>query len=254
MKLYKLFRKLIIKSIFGKSLTKIENIKFKGDFEKFTKLSSIYPSRFEINWKDIYPIFSDATQNHDFDRHYIYHTGWAARKLKEILPNNHVDISSSLYFNAITSAFIPISFYDFRSTNLALNQLKCNQADITKLPFTSNSIQSISCMHVIEHIGLGRYGDDLNPNGDLEAFNELIRVVKPGGSILLVVPIGKSKIIFNAHRIYSFNQIIEYFNKLNLIEFSLVTDSKNENFIINATEIDANKQEFGCGCFWFRKQ
>lgn len=107
-------------------------------------------------------------------------------------------------------------------------------------------------MHTVEHIGLGRYGDHIDPNGDLKAMNELTRVVATGGSFLFVVPVGKPKIEFNAHRIYSYGQIMSYFSKLTLKEFSLVTDSGK--FIENATSKDSDAQAYGCGCFWFIKK
>lgn len=53
-----------------------------------------------------------------------------------------------------------------------------------------------------EHDGLGRYGDPLNPNGDLEAMERMKSVVKPGGLLFLAVPVGKDKVVWNAHRIY----------------------------------------------------
>lgn len=109
-------------------------------------------------------------------------------------------------------------------------------------------------MHVVEHIGLGRYGDPLDYNGDLKAINELIRVLQPGGNLLFVVPIGAPVIMFNAHRIYSYSQIISYFDQLDLKEFSLIPDNGAEVGIIeNASEDLANKQRYACGCFWFKK-
>ena len=91
-------------------------------------------------------------------------------------------------------------------------------------------------MHTIEHIGLGRYGDPIDYDGDLKAIKELKRVIKIGGSIIIVVPVGKPKIIFNAHRIYSYDQIISYFNGFKLKEFSLITDSnKGGELLFNAT-------------------
>jgi len=113
----------------------------------------------------------------------------------------------------------------FAQQKLDLDNLISKQANLTSLPFENNSIESLSCMHTVEHIGLGRYGDKLDPNGDLKAIKELKRVLSVNGNLLFVVPIGKPKIMFNAHRIYSYNQIINYFNELKLKEFSLVTDS-----------------------------
>ena len=106
-------------------------------------------------------------------------------------------------------------------------------------------------MHTIEHIGLGRYGDELDAEGDSKAIKEIKRVLKDGGNFLFVTPVGKPKIEFNAHRIYSFEQITEYFAPFALKEFSLVTD--DGNFIENANSELVAFQNYGCGCFWFIK-
>ena len=74
-------------------------------------------------------------------------------------------------------------------------------ADLANLPFEINSVQSLSCMHTVEHVGLGRYGDPIDPDGDLKAIKEIKRVLAVNGNLLFVVPIGKPKIVYNAHRI-----------------------------------------------------
>lgn len=221
------------------------------DFIKFKSLNN--NSRFEIFWRNRRPCLDDNTENTNFDHHYIYHPAWAARILEKTKPTLHIDISSTLHFCSLISAFIPTKFYDFRLAKLKLNNLDIGKADLTSLHFDNNSISSLSCMHTIEHIGLGRYGDPINPDADLLAFSELERVLEMNGNLLLVVPIGKPKIIFNAHRIYSYKQIIESLPKLKLKQFSLITDDINEGIIDSATEELANKQNYGCGCFWFTK-
>jgi len=207
--------------------------------------------RFTLKISDFYPQIKDKTMTTHFDSHYVYHTSWAARKVREINPDFHTDISSSLYFSGITSAFVPVKFYDYRPAELKLSNLESLPGDLMKLPFANDSINSLSCMHTIEHIGLGRYGDPLDPNGDLRAIMELKRVLSKNGSLLFVTPVGKPRIQFNAHRIYSYEMIMEMFEGLNLMEFSLVTDSGD--FIENANPDIVKEQKYGCGCFWFKK-
>ncbi|MBL0358839.1 MAG: DUF268 domain-containing protein [Chitinophagaceae bacterium] len=221
---------------------------FKEEFTVFKKNST---GRFEIKWENVRPYLDDKTATTGFDAHYIYHPAWAARIVKQINPAVHIDISSTLHFCTQLSAFIPVEFYDYRPAILNLDNLKSERADLTNLFFESNSVESISCMHTVEHIGLGRYGDPIDADGDLKAIAELKRVVKPGGSFLFVVPVGKPVVIFNAHRIYDAKAIVELFNGFSLKDFSLVKD--NADFINNADLSEAALQEYGCGCFWFVK-
>ncbi len=221
------------------------------DYLKFKKFNN---NRFSTKFSDFYPCIKDKTVKTNFDTHYVYHTSWAARKVKEIGSNKHTDVASSLFFSGIVSAFIPVDFYDYRPANLKLPGLTSRHADLTKLHFADNSINSLSCLHTIEHIGLGRYGEPIDPDADLKAISELIRVLGPGGSLLFVTPIGKPRIQFNAHRIYSYAQIREYFKILTLKEFSLIPDHGREiGMIYNATKEQADEQTYGCGCFWFIK-
>ena len=211
--------------------------------------------RFPIPFFSSMPILFENTPFTRFDTHYVYHTAWAARKVKEIGSPLHTDISSSLYFSSIVSAFMPVEFYDYRPAKLNLSGLSSSPADLTKLHFEDDSIASLSCMHTVEHVGLGRYGDQIDPDGDMKAAKELARVVAQGGSFLFVVPVGKPQIQFNAHRIYSYEMVIDMFPGLTLQEFSLIPDNAiDKGMIYNATKEQSDKQVYGCGCFWFIKE
>jgi SAM-dependent methyltransferase len=242
----------LLKKFRSEKENNLANKEFKRQFEQFVSLSD--PNRFKIRWADRYPILNEKTAQTSFDRHYIYHTAWAARCLAETKPAKHIDISSLLFFSAITSAFVPIDFYDFRPADIVLNNLTSKSANLTKLHFENNSIPSLSCMHTVEHIGLGRYGDEIDPNGDRKAMSELERVLAPGGNLFFVVPVGKDLLRFNAHRIYSYDQIVNTFTGLTLKSFSLITENFADGGLMNnpAKEL-TDSQDYGCGCFWFTK-
>jgi len=234
-----------------------------GDYMRFKKAAnksgaSADQKRFTLSLRDAHPQIKDKTITTGFDRHYVYHTAWAIRKVRDLNPKKHIDISSSLYFCTHISAFIPTEFYDYRPAELSgLDGLVTSiKGDLMKLPFATDSVASISCMHTVEHIGLGRYGDPIDPNGDIKAIEELKRVVARGGSLLFVTPVGKPKIEFNAHRIYAYAQIIDMFTKgpnaLKLKEFSLIKESSG-GLIANATQEMADAEHYACGCFWFVK-
>lgn len=217
-------------------------------------LSKDKKKRFSIPLWATQPILFENTPFTRFDTHYIYHTAWAARKVKEINASFHVDISSSLYFSSIVSAFKPVRFFDYRPAKLNLSDLTPGSADLLKLPFETASVESLSCMHTVEHVGLGRYGDPIDPDGDIKAAKELSRVVKEKGDLLFVVPIGKPRIEFNAHRVYSYDMVLEMFPTLKLKEFSLIPDNAlSAGMIYNATKQESDLQNYGCGCFWFTK-
>lgn len=227
-------------------------LSFLRDFMRFKELTEESGRHFRLRWKDRYPWLYNNTAETYFDRHYVYHPAWAARILAQTKPEFHIDISSTLHFCSLVSAFIPVKFYDYRPADLGLSDLSSGKADLLALPFEDGSIKSLSCMHVVEHIGLGRYGDPLDPDGDLKAIAELKRVLAPDGSLLFVVPIGRPKIMFNAHRIYSYEQILSQFPELELKEFALIPDKPGDGGLINnATKEMADAQTYGCGCFWF---
>jgi SAM-dependent methyltransferase len=205
-------------------------------------------------WSERFPILGESTKSTGFDRHYVYHTGWAARVLASTRPERHIDISSSLYFVGLVSAFLPIEHYDYRPPHLNLDGLETRFGDLTRLPFADGSLTSLSCMHVVEHVGLGRYGDPIDPEGDRKAMRELCRILAPGGSLLFVVPVGRPRVCFNAHRIYSLPQVREAFGNLELKEFALVPDDPALGGLLkDPSEAVVNSQNYGCGCFWFAK-
>jgi hypothetical protein len=222
------------------------------DFLKFRKQDK--NQRLSILFSDFYPCIRDNMLTTTFDRHYVYHTSWAARRVKEINPAFHTDISSSLFFSGIVSAFVPVHFYDYRPAKLKLSNLESKSCNLSSLHFPDNSITSLSCMHTVEHIGLGRYGDAIDPEGDILACKELSRVLAKDGRLIFVVPVGKPKIEFNAHRIYSYEQVLSFFPNLTLIEFSLITDTEAQgDFIEYADAALVSGQKYACGCFVFKK-
>ncbi|SDK80931.1 protein of unknown function, DUF268 [Pedobacter sp. ok626] len=242
--------------MFKKYRVKLKRKKaFNKQFEQLKTQEQSTLRRFVLDESLQLPYMDDATATTGFDRHYVYHPAWAARIVKQINPAKHIDVSSTLHFCSILSAFIPVDFYDYRPANLTLSNLNSLAGDLLNLPFESNSIESISCMHTIEHIGLGRYGDPLDYDGDVKAINELKRVVKPGGSLLMVTPMGaKDLIYFNAHRIYSKQQILDLFSDMKLEEFAFIPEDENDGgLVIDPSKQLLDKSNYGCGCFWFTK-
>jgi SAM-dependent methyltransferase len=227
---------------------------FRQEFLQFQQMSRAANRSLALEWSDRHPCLDDRTASTGFDRHYVYHTAWAARTLARTRPESHVDIGSYVYFAALVSAFVPMRFFDYRPADLRLDGLSCGHADLTCLPFADGSIPSLSCMHVVEHVGLGRYGDPLDPDGDRKALAELKRVLAPGGDLLLVVPVGRPRVCFNAHRIYAPAEVLETMCGLQIVEFALIPDHPADGgLVLDPRPELAARQEYGCGCFWLRR-
>lgn len=236
-------------------------MKFLIKLKKYLFLKKEFNKEFEIFKKDIkisrgfkvekHKFFTDKFRKSDFDSHYFYHPIWAFKKIIQSKPKKHIDISSINYFSGFLSCFVNCEYYEFRLFPIILENLKIGTLNLINLPFETDSVDSLSCMHTVEHVGLGRYGDKIDSDGDLIAIKELKRVISKGGSLYFVVPVGSPKIQFNAHRIYSTQMVLEFFSDFQLLEFSLVTDLGE--FIENAKLDLGDHQNYGCGCFHFKK-
>jgi hypothetical protein len=225
---------------------------FTEQFRQFKEQSRL-DGRFEPTETDWFPCLNDNTAETGFDPHYVLHTSWAARLLARTKPKFHVSFGDCLYFVGIVSAFTSTTFCDIRASGLPFRDIGEDRGDLTNLPASwTGRLQSISCMHVLEHIGLGRYGDALDASGDRKAAAELARVLAPGGQLLMVVPMEEPpRICFNAHRLYSYPQVMELFPDLSLQEFTLITNEGE--YFENADPCLLRERKYCCGCFRYTK-
>jgi hypothetical protein len=200
---------------------------------------------------DSFPCLADRLPTTPFDPHYFYQGNWLARRLADAKPIQHIDIGSSVLTMGVLSAHVPTIFVDYRPLVVRQSGLNCVAADITRLPFADRSVSSLSCLHVIEHIGLGRYGDPISANGARLAAQELERMVGHEGSLYLSTPIGRERVCFNAHRVFAPRTIVSWLSQLQLVNFSYVSDSGA--FHENVSLGDVPPLEYGCGFFEFRR-
>jgi hypothetical protein len=200
---------------------------------------------------EAYPIIHDKNSSHPFDRHYFYQDWWAFEKVVRLKPKEHTDIASNLVFASLLSNLVKVRFVDLRPLSVNIPNLRTMQGDITGLPFPDDSVESLSCLHVIEHIGLGRYSDPLDPDGSRKACKELARVLAPGGNLFIGLPVGRERVCFNAHRVHAPRTLLSYLNGLKLLEFSGVNDKVE--FLRNTDPDVLNDCDYGCGLYWFTK-
>ncbi|MCJ7489388.1 MAG: DUF268 domain-containing protein [Thermoplasmata archaeon] len=223
-------------------------IRYLNDLREYRHISS--GERVEII--DLYPLLHDETASHPFDRHYFYQDWWAFDKIARNRPEEHVDVASRIDLASFLSSLCRVKYVDVRPLSVTIPNLTCLRGDLSGLPFDDDSVKSMSCLHVAEHVGLGRYGDNLDPEGTKKACKELARVLAPGGSLYFSVPIGSERVCFNAHRIHKAGTILSYFEDLQLAEFSGIDDRKG--FLENLPPEALDCNDYGCGLFHFTKR
>jgi SAM-dependent methyltransferase len=178
-----------------------------------------------LRWRDSFPKLADRVASSPIDPHYFHQDTWAARRIAERAPARHVDVGSRVDLVGFLTALTEVVFVDIRPLEVDIEGLECVTGSVLELPFADRSLESVSCLHVAEHIGLGRYGDPLDPLGTRKAAAELERVVAPGGQLLFSLPVGRPRVEFNAHRVHDPLDVASWFSRCELREFAGVDDA-----------------------------
>jgi len=218
-----------------------------ADWRRYTQL----PGAEELRYFDSYPCVFDRSMTTPFDAHYFYQDVWALNSIAAARPDLHADVGSHIFFVGMLTAVTEVLFLDIRPLKAQIQRMTSLPGSILALPFGDNSVDSLSCLHVAEHIGLGRYGDPLDPQGTRKAARELARVLAPQGNLYFSLPIGRARVCFNAHRIHTPAQILAYFAELRLVDFAAVDDRGRFHQV--AAPADLTDASYACGLFHFRK-
>lgn len=200
----------------------------------------------------------DAQAGHG-SGHYFHQDLLVAQYIYKLNPNRHIDVGSSINgFVSHVATFRTIEAMDIRSLDeVGHENIKFLRANLMSRGDGTKSIaDSISCLHAIEHFGLGRYGDPIDPDGHKHGFTNLLHMLKDGGTLYISFPIAKeSSVCFNAHRVFNPMDILNW----NLGESSFLIerfdyvddDGKlHKDQILNG-DLDLN---FGCGIYTIKKQ
>ncbi len=219
-------------------------LSFLKDYNNYKKKNN---QNFVLSCKYFLPCLKDKTFYTPVDPTYFFQDSWAAGKLFRLRPSHHYDVGSSLKTLGIISQFVPVTMIDIRPIEITLNNLYFRKGSILNLPFDDNSIDSLSSLCVVEHVGLGRYGDPIDAFGSEKAVQELKRVLKTGGHMLFSVPVDEEcRVYFNAHRVFTREYITDLFKGMRLVEEKYIYGKAVED------SYDSSKG-FGTGLFHFRK-
>jgi SAM-dependent methyltransferase len=187
--------------------------------------------------------------------HYFHQDLLVARLIHEAAPRRHIDVGSRIDgFVAHVASFREVEVIDIRPMPAFSHpQIRFVQGNLMQLDDAlAGSCDSLSCLHALEHFGLGRYGDPIDPEGHLKGFANLHRMLQPGGRLYLAFPIGAAGVYFNAHRVFTPEEPLAWgAGRFELEAFHFVDDAGDLHR--DRRPADASGLRYGCGIYVLRK-
>lgn len=196
-------------SIFGAQISKIPRLpekyieEYNRNFTELKKNCNGFNIIKDRLWHDI----GDHPASH-----IDYECGFAASHLYRLDPKRILDIGSYRHFIIGMLTHFQVTTVDVRKRKPISGNETILSCDAKKLDLPDNEFDTVIALCALSHFGLTRYGDRFDPDADKKAIKEMIRVLKPNGNLIFTAPITKSKptLVFNAHRIYSYEMLRSY--------------------------------------------
>lgn len=242
-----LYRFLVSISINPKAVR--ESLKGISPFRRdLKKLKAQLRDNKDFHISSLYPVLRDRFEQNGTLSHYFYEDLSIAQRVFENNPIKHVDVGSRVDgFVAHVATFREIEVFDIRPQTSQAKNIKFVTADFTNIPAElHNYTDSLSSLNVIEHFGLGRYGDPIDVNGHIVGLDNMYKVLKRGGKFYFSTPIGPQRIEFNAHKVFNMEYLLKYFEPLYTIDRFSYVDDKSNYFANVLLDPDKVKKNFGC--------
>jgi hypothetical protein len=172
---------IYVRKIFYK-LKSTRSIKDEQKEYERQRQASQSPSQFPITKS--FPFLEDRFSSAgEASGHYFHQDLLVAREIFKRNPNRHVDVGSSIYgFVSHVASFRPIEVLDIRPMENVVEGISFIQQDIINIdPTLDISTDSLSCLHALEHFGLGRYNDPVDYFGWQKGLEGLTSMLKRGG-------------------------------------------------------------------------
>lgn len=224
--------------------------RFRLDLSRYRRTGA---GQFRALARDLWPKLDDWNDHAGIARgHYFHQDLWVAKRIFRDAPREHWDVGSRVDgFIAHLLVFREVVFVDVRELSGSAAGLRSVIGSVNALDIPDASLLSLSCLHVLEHVGLGRYGDLIDPAGHEAGARELSRVLAPSGILYFSVPIGRERLEFNAHRIFAPGSVIALFPELVLEEFAAIDDSGE--LVEGCSPDEFLDAAYACGIFVFRR-
>jgi SAM-dependent methyltransferase len=183
-----------------------------------------------------------------------------AREIFEAMPERHVDIGSRVDgFVAHVASFREIEVFDVRPITTQISGVRFRRADLMQpVEGMTDYCDSVSCLHALEHFGLGRYGDPIDPKGFERGLANMAALLRKDGVLYLSVPIGVERVEFNGQRVFDPRAMIDLAmtNSLQLRELKVIRQGgKVEAIVVDELRLsDLASQRYALGMFIFTKR
>ena len=210
----------------------------------------------DFRWGRLTPCLADRfAAGGELRGHYFHQDLWAAQRIHANQPRKHVDIGSRIDgFVAHVAAFREIEIIDIRPLESKLANITCRQWDAMDPAWPLREYcDSLSCLSVLEHFGLGRYGDRVDYRGHLTGWDNLYQTLQPGGKLYFSVPIGNQRIEFDAHRVFAVPYLLQLMEGKYQVDRLAYVNDQGELVQPAARDAAAENRSFGCafGCGLF---
>lgn len=228
---------------------------FVDDIKRYSELN--VRESFKIEERYLWPILNDKYAMAGSINNYFWQDLWAAKRIYKSKVKTHFDIGSRVdgFIAHLLAMDIDVSVIDVRKFPGEVENLHTIVDDATKLKqIEDDTIYSMSALCSLEHFGLGRYGDKIDPEACFRCFEEIQKKMAKQGNLYISVPIGKERLEFNAHRVFYANTIIESFHDMVLKEFSCTAGGRIEYDVdIHKYDNDMHDGNYRYGLFHFQK-
>lgn len=189
---------------------------------------------------------------------YFWQDLHVARRIIAANPQRHIDIGSRIDgFIAHLACVRAVEVFDIRPLAATIPNVRFRQWDLMASAAAGGAREQadcVSCLHTLEHIGLGRYGDPIAPEGWKTAVAHLAALVAPGGRLWLAVPVGRRRVAFNAHRVFGARELIAEVARHGLAtaEFGVLSAAGTFEPVDGGAAFEAlARRDYGLGLFVF---
>jgi uncharacterized protein DUF268 len=192
---------------------------------------------------------------------YFHQDLYVAQQIFERKTQHHVDAGSRVDgFVAHVASFMPVEVLDIRSLSTTAGNIQFKRRDLMQRDESfDNYTDSLSCLHTLEHLGLGRYGDPIKFDGYLDGWESLTRMLRQDGILYFSVPVShRQRIEFDAHRLFGIPYLLGMIEPaFEICALSIVNDAGDLERDVDPYSPEAARTfgiENGCAVFVLRKK